>query len=193
LQHLNQSKPGRIHFINDFADLGNYTAVRVALHRLVKKGVLRRVTRGMYILPLTSKLLNDEVGVSLDQVATAIARKDNARIMPTGSYALHALGLSTQIPLNIVYYTDGTPRKINVGKGTILFKKASAKTMSYRGAISKLVIMAMRDIGNGKLTSSEEEKLLALLKKEDIDDLKHDIRLAPQWIGEFMSKAFRDE
>ena len=147
----------------------------------------------MYVLPHTSKLLNDEVGVSLDKIAKAIAKRDNARIMPTGSFALNALGLSTQVPLNVVYYTDGTPRKVKVGKGTINFKKASAKTLSYKGKISKLAILAMREIGKGKLMASEEERLLTLLKKEDIEDLKHDIRLAPQWIGEFMSKAFRDE
>lgn len=191
LNHMRKSASGEVHLIDDFAELGNYSAIRVALHRLVKKGVLQRVVRGMYVLPQTSKLLNSEVPISLDKIARAIARRDNARIMPTGSYAMHALGLSTQIPLNVVYYTDGTPRKLKVGKRSITFKKASAKTLSYRGEISKLAILALRDIGQGKLTNQEEEKLLSLLKKEDIDDLKHDIRMAPQWIGEFMSQAFR--
>ncbi|MGV8134116.1 MAG: DUF6088 family protein [Mangrovibacterium sp.] len=29
------------------------------------------------------------------------------RLVPTGIYSLHALGLSTQIPLKLVFLTDG--------------------------------------------------------------------------------------
>jgi len=47
-----------------------------------------------------------------NDIAKAIARKDRAKIIPTGSMAMHLLGLSTQVPLKVVYFTDGSPRKI---------------------------------------------------------------------------------
>jgi len=57
--------------------------------------------------------------------------------------------------------------------------------------ISKLVVIALPDVGNGRLTDNEEKKILLLLAKEKPEDLKHDIRLAPRWIGEIKAKALK--
>ena len=61
--------------------------------------------------------------------------------------------------------------------------------MALKGDISKLVVMALKDIGKGNLTAEEEKKILGMLKKEKAELLKHDIRLAPRWIGEIMANA----
>ena len=119
----------------------------------------------------------------------AIAKRDKARILPTGSYALHMLGLTTQIPLKLVYLTDGSPRKITIGKRTIQFKKTTPKNLSLKGSISKLVVQALKEIGKGKMTNDELDKIVSILKKEDSKKLKHDIALAPQWIAEILAKA----
>lgn len=59
--------------------------------------------------------------------AKDIACRDNARIVPTGLYAMNILGLTTQIPLKAVYITDGAPRKIIIGNRVLIFKKATPK------------------------------------------------------------------
>jgi hypothetical protein len=58
-----------------------------------------------------------------------------------------------------------------------------------KGKTSRLVVQALKEIGNGKVTAEEEQKIVALLKKEDEKDLKHDIALAPVWIQKIMRKA----
>ena len=58
-----------------------------------------------------------------------------------------------------------------------------------KGRISKLVILALKEIGNGYVTIEEEKKILSLLKKEDVKLLEHDIKLAPEWIRGIMRKA----
>lgn len=125
-------------------------------------------------------------------MAEAIAKRDRIRTVPTGSYALNALGLSTQVPMNIVLLTDGSPREIKIGKRTIKFKKTTPKNLLAKGKISRLVIQALKEIGNGKVTAEEEQKILDLLRKEDMKDLKHDIALAPVWIQKIMKKALTD-
>ncbi len=52
-----------------------------------------------------------------------------------------------------------------------------------------LTVQALKAIGQGKVTTDEEEKLIEKLKKEDYKKLRHDITLAPQWIAEIMAKA----
>ncbi len=191
LQKIDKKKPGHIFVFNDFKALGHLPAIRVAMHRLVKKGVLQRIIPGLFVKPTTSKLLNKTISPNLDKVAHAIARRDNAKITPTGIFALYALGLSTQIPLNLVYLTDGKSRKIKVGKGSILFKKASPKKLALKGKISKLAILAMSEIGKDHLKPTEIDKIMSALKEEDIDNLKHDLLLAPQWIAELINNNLK--
>jgi hypothetical protein len=96
------------------------------------------------------------------------------------------------VPMNIVLLTDGSPREIKVGKRTIKFKKTTPKNLLAKGKISSLVIQALKEIGNGKVMEEEEQKILDLLRKEDENDLKHDIVLAPVWIQKIMKKALKD-
>jgi ribosomal protein S19E (S16A) len=175
----------------DFSDLGSSEAVRLSLFRLEKQGVISRVAQGIYVRPKESSLLGKLVPTA-EEVAEAIARRDRIRTVPTGSYALNALGLSTQVPTKIVLLTDGSPRVIKVGKRTINFKKTTPKNLLAKGKISRLVIQALKELGNGRQTEAEEKKIVELLQKETENDLLHDIALAPVWIQKIMKKALND-
>ncbi len=187
-----KSKPmGSLVFPDDYLSYGSSDAIRKALDRLQDKNVLVRAAQGIYVRPKISKLIGPLVP-SAEEVAEAIAKRDKIRTIPTGSYALNALGLSTQVPMNIVLLTDGSPREIKVGKRNIKFKKTTPKNLMAKGKISRLVIQALKEIGNGKVNEDDEHKILDLLKKEDEKDLKHDIALAPVWIQKIMNKIWSD-
>jgi len=186
---IKRLKQGAIVFTEDFQEYGSPGAVKVALHRINKKGILVSLARGIYAKPKFSKLLNKEVLPGAEEIAKAIAKRDKAKIIPTGVFALNALGLSTQLPLKLVYLTDGSPRKIKIGNQTIYFKKTTPKNLALKGNISKLVVQALKEIGKNIATTQELKKIQNLLLKEDKQDLKHDIAIAPQWIAELMAKA----
>jgi ribosomal protein S19E (S16A) len=184
-----KSKPkGSLVLPSDFIQYGTAKAVQKSLERLEDKGIIIRVAQGIYVRPKISKLIGP-LTPSAEEVAEAIAKRDRIRTVPTGSYALNALGLSTQVPMNIVLLTDGSPREIKIGKRIIKFKKTTPKNLLAKGKISRLVIQALKEIGNGKVTAEEEQKILDLLRKENEKDLKHDIALAPVWIQKIMKKA----
>jgi hypothetical protein len=167
---------------------GTSKTIAKALERLVEKQEITRVARGIYARLQT----HPELGLlypSTEAMAQAIAKRDKARIIPTGSMALNALGLSTQVPMKIVLLTDGSPREIKVGKRTIKFKKTTPKNLSAKGEISKLVIQALKEIGLNNQTPTEEARIIELLKKEDTKNLIHDIKIAPVWIEKIMQKA----
>lgn len=188
VQRIEALPNGELFLPADFSDLGSSEAVRLSLFRLEKEGVITRVAQGIYVRPKESSLIGP-LTPSAEEVAEAIAKRDRIRTVPTGSYALNALGLSTQVPMNIVLLTDGSPREIKVGKRTIKFKKTTPKNLLAKGKISRLVIQALKEIGNGKVTEAEEQKILDLLRKEDEKELTHDIALAPEWIQKIMKKA----
>ena len=184
-----KNKPkGALLLPDDYLSYGSSDAIRKALDRLENKQVIVRVAQGIYVRPKISKLIGVVIP-SAEEVAVAIAKRDKIRTVPTGSYALNALGLSTQVPMKIVLLTDGSPREIKVGRRTIKFKKTTPKALAAKGKISRLVIQALKEIGTAKQTESEEAKIIELLKKENKNDLKHDILLAPVWIQKIMQKA----
>ena len=79
---------------------------------------------------------------SVEDIAQAIAKRDKANIVPMGAYALNRLGLSTQMPMNVVFLTNGAPRRIKIGNGRgILFKHSSSgRNFAYK---SELMMLAM--------------------------------------------------
>jgi hypothetical protein len=172
--------------VDSFAGIGNAKAVNKALERLVKSGALERAATGVYVRPVTDGHLG-KVLPGPEDIAAAIAKRDRATIVPTGSYAMYKLGLTTQVPLNLVYYTDASARKIKVGKQVITFKKASAKYLSFIGGISQLAIQALREIGQGRVTAQEVAHLKKVLENEQPGHLEHDLRLAPVWIRKLMT------
>jgi ribosomal protein S19E (S16A) len=188
LTQIESLPKGELLLPSDFSEFGSSEAVRLSLFRLAKIGVITRVAQGIYVRPKESNLIGKLLPTA-EEVAEAIAKRDRTRTLPTGSYALNALGLSTQVPMKIVLLTDGSPREIKVGKRTIKFKKTTPKSLSAKGKISRLAIQALKEIGIGKVTEEEERKIVGLLKKEDANDLKHDIALAPVWIRKILKKA----
>ncbi len=192
LTKIKKAKKGSLFFVTDFIGFGAAKTVNKTLERLVTKNEIIRVARGIYTRPQFSKLLNTALTPSTEDIAKAIARRDRARIIPTGTYALNALGLSTQVPMNVVFLTDGASRKIKIGKRTITFKKTVPKNLATIGEISGLVIQALKEIEKDNLTTEEKNKVLEMLKKENQFKLQHDIKMAPEWIRNIMKLALSE-
>jgi hypothetical protein len=188
INKIKKAGRGSLFFVGNFIDFGTSKSVNKALERLVEKEEIIRVARGIYTRPKKSELLGI-IYPTTDEIARAIAKRDKARIIPTGAYALNVLGLSTQVPLKVVYLTDGASRKINLGKRSILFKKTAPKNLSTIGEISSLAIQALKSIGKNNTEEWQIQKIIELLKKEEPARLQNDIRLAPEWIRKIMRKA----
>lgn len=188
LSKIKKARRGSVFFIENFLTKNNAESVRKSLERLVKSGELQRVATGIYVRPEKDPVLGF-VSPSIETIIRAIAKRDKARIVPTGIYALNRLGLTSQVPMNISYLTDGSARKVKIGKRTIVFKRTSPRNLATQGEISTLAIQALRSIGKDKVSAEEIEKIIQLLKKENNTHLQHDIRLAPEWIRQILKQA----
>jgi predicted transcriptional regulator len=186
-----KTKPrGFLFFPDDFRHAGTAESIRKALQSLKEKELITPVAHGIYVRPEIDPVIG-EVTPGIEEIAKAIAKRDKARIVPTGIYALNRLGLSTQVPLNVVYLTDGAARKIKVGKRAITFKKATPKNLAAKGEISKLAIQALRTIGKDKVTPEEIDKIQELLRKENPVHLQNDYKLAPEWIRKIIKPILK--
>lgn len=191
LTKIKKARGGTLFFVDNFIRIGNQKAVSKALQRLVRKGEIYRVAPGIFVRPVKDPVIGT-VMPNIDAIAIAIARRDRARIVPTGAYALNKLGLSTQVPMNIVYLTDGSSRKVKLGRNVITFKKTSPKYVAAVGNISKLVIQALKTLGEKNVDEKIIGRIQILLKEENKNHLEHDIRLAPEWIRKIMRPVLNE-
>ncbi len=182
---IKSMKRGSIIFPSNFDGIGNVEVVKKSLLRLENKKFLIRLAHGIYLYPKQDKLLGN-LHPSIEEIANAIADRDKARIIPTGIKALNQLGLSNQIPMNIVFLTDGAARSIVVGKRIIKFKRTTPKNLAVIGEITSLIIQALKEIGKDNVTPKQLEKIRIHLEKEKQENIEHDAKLAPVWISKIM-------
>lgn len=191
-QEIRSENKGILLFISDFSDISDYDTVRKSLQRLTEKGLIIRLSKGIYYYPKHDEILGI-IYPAAEQIAKAIAKRDKARIIPTGLYALFLLGLSTQIPMNVVYLTDGSARKIKVGNQTIIFKKTSPKNLAVNQKLSNLVIQGLKTIGEKNLTENEIAKIKEIVAKSgELEKLKENIRYAPIWIQKIILQIVKE-
>ena len=195
VEEIKTHKRGTIFFADDFVLLGSATSIRQALKSLQKSGFLVRVATGIYSYPKLNhwKWLDEKYLLpSIDDIARAIAKRDKIRIVPTGSHALNVLGLSTQVVVNVVYITDGAPRRIKVGRGRgILFKHTSeVRRLAFRSKLLMLIDSALREIGEGKVRSKELEIIKEKLTYATQKEIDSDIELMPIWVREIVLKLW---
>ena len=172
----------------DFLDLGSRQAVDLALHRLAKKGTLRRLARGLYDYPR----IDPELGLlspTIDTIVKALKGRDKILLQPSGGYAANLLGLSDQVPMKIVFLTDGPTRRVQIGKQVIMLKHTTPRAMATAGRISGLVIQALRHLGQRQMDDAVVANLQKRISASDKKVLLRDLRYAPAWIAAILRRV----
>lgn len=191
LKRLSSFRKGKIIFPSEFIDLGTTNTINQSLSRLVKSKHLIRLGQGIYYLPKH----DPELGLllpSIEQIATAIARRDQIILIPSGSYALHKLGLSTQVPTQSVFLTNGSPRSIKIGHRKITLKKTTPKRLNIKGKNTQLVIQALSELGNKAVDKHVLAKVRQALLQETPERIKKDAQLAPAWIAKILMQSLNE-
>ncbi|MEX1040506.1 MAG: DUF6088 family protein [Pirellulaceae bacterium] len=169
----------------EFLDIGSRASVDKALSQLTSRGQIRRVCRGIYDYPRFNAMLGGMLGPDYDQVAHAIARSGGNRIRPSGAWAANALGLSTQVPGQIVYLTDGVSRDYRIGNQTIQFKRTPNRNVSLGEDLPSLVIQALIYLGPNQI---DERVIRHLRHRLNREDRQRVLRLA-RGLGDWIHQA----
>jgi hypothetical protein len=185
-------KRGWVFTPDHFKHLGSRDSIASALKRHKQSGLIRQLARGLYDYPKTDPDLGT-LEPSTDDIASALAGRDATRLQPSGAYAANLLGLSTQVPMRVVFLTDGRSRTVQIGKRQITLKNTTPRNMATANKISGLVIQALRHIGKNQVTQEIIEKLRKRLTTEDRKRLMADIRYAPEWIAAIFRVLSQEE
>lgn len=188
LERIRAKGPSYVFTASDLLDLGSRDAVDQALSRNCRAGNVRKVARGIYDLPQYDSQIG-ELAASSDAIAGAIARRDAARLQPTGANAANMLGLCDQVPMRIVYLTDGRSRRAKVGRREIVLKHTTPRNMATAGRISGTVIQALRWLGKNHVDDAIVRALQRRLPDDAKQQLLDDLRYAPAWIADIMRRV----
>ncbi len=157
------------------------------LSRLVDKGIIKRVTRGVYCYPQKHPVLGD-ISPSINDVAEVIAKNLDQKLQVSGAEAAHLLGLSTQVPAKRIYYTDGLTRKIRVGNQTLQFKHACPKIMAGAGRKTGTILQAIRYLGKRAIDDKKIQLIAKQVNQHDQKELRQIASLAPDWSRPLLNK-----
>jgi hypothetical protein len=146
MTRVRASGRGSVFTPSDFLAVAARPSVDQALSRLVKGGQLRRLARGLYDFPKLHPKLGP-LSPAPDDVARALARETGSRVQIAGARAANALGLSTQVPAQSTYLTDGPSRRVVLGKRVVDLRHASPKNLVAPGSAAGTVVQALRHVG----------------------------------------------
>lgn len=170
MNHVRASGRGSVFTPTDFLTATTRPAVDQALSRLVKRGQLRRIAHGLYDFPRIHPKLGP-LSPAPDDVAQALARETGSQVQIAGARAANALGLSTQVPAQSTYLTDGPSRRVVLGKRVVHLRHASPKHLIAPGSPIGTVVQALRHVGPDRASdvariaarrlSAKDKKMLA--------------------------------
>ncbi|MDH0675768.1 DUF6088 family protein [Empedobacter falsenii] len=184
-----KSSFGEIFFLDDFSKYGSSDNIRKVLSRLENEGLVERLTHGIYLKPKKDLLLG-KIYPTVDEIAKQIAKRDKARIAPTGVLALYLLGLTTQIPLKAVYLTDGSQREIKIGNRTIQFKKTVPKSFAIKDELLHLIVQAFKEIGQKEITDDFFNQIKPSILHLNEQVIQKQLKYAPVWIQKIINNLY---
>lgn len=187
IETIMSENQGKIFSINDFYDLGTKNTIKSILYRLNEENEIARLLDGLYTKPKYSKILNEYSYPDASAVAEKIADKFSWTIAPTGDTALNYTGLSTQVPNEYVYISDGAYREYLYRDKKIIFKHTTNRNITSYSKELSILIQAIKALGKDSI-SEENIKKLAVFSKEIQEDLIKDTLKLPFWIQEVLEK-----
>ena len=189
LSNIRKQKYGWAFSAIDFIKNFKRREIDESLSTLTHDGDIRRVTRGLYDLPMYSSILSRHIAPDINQVANAFARKFNWTIYPDGDTALNYLGLSTQMVAKHLYLSNGPSKKYIINDITLEFKHVVLKEIALKNNNAVLVVQAIRVLGEQHVTQDFLEQLASKFSLREWGDISENSASVAIWIYEIIKTA----
>jgi hypothetical protein len=181
LQEVAELSEGAPIYARALLHLGRRAAVDQALSRLVRRGRLLRVDRGLYVRPVETRF--GARAPSVPALLEALAATTGETIAVHGAVAANSLGLTTQVPVRQVYLTSGPSRRLNFGAQTVELQHAPRWQLSLAGRPAGDAIRALAWLGRGQ-SRAMTSKLGRALSAQTLKELSATRGRLPTWMAQ---------
>jgi len=178
---INEIGVGEPFTSTQFNALGTRASVDQTLSRLVKKGEIRRLSRGVFVRPRKSRYVG-EVMPEPASVAKAIASARGETVQVHGAEAARLLGLTTQMPIQAVFYTSGPSRELKLGNLPLVLKHVARRKLALSGRPAGLALSALWYLGKEQVNSTTIKTIREKLTPEAFAEFKAETPSMPAWM-----------
>jgi len=169
-----------------FLSFGTRANVDQSLSRLVKMGLIERVSRGVYVRPKENRYVGKLIPEPF-KVAQTIAASGGAIVQVQGAEAARRFGLTTQVPAQSVFITNGPSRHLRLGNLQVELRHVSLRKLALAGSPAGLALAALWHLGRRGMTPEAISAIHAGLSAGEFEALKSAVTAMPVW----MSNAIR--
>ena len=184
---INEIAVGEPFTSTQFNGVGTRASVDQTLSRLVKQSEIVRVSRGVFVRPKRSRYVG-EVMPEPSKVAQAIANAHGETIQVHGAEAARLLGLTTQMPLQSVFYTSGPNRELKLGNLQLILKHVAPRKLALSGRPSGLALSALWYLGKEQVSPRTIKTIQENLTPEAFEEFKAETRSMPAWMADTLHR-----
>lgn len=181
---------GEPFFPAQFLALGSRASVDQVLSHLAKGGSIKRISRGIYVRPKQSKYVG-EVLPGPEVIAKQVAASEGASIQVHGAEAARRFELTTQVPMQSVFYTNGRSREINAGRMKIRLVHTSPRRLAMAERPAGLALTALEYLGKHNVTPEVVEQVRRQLAPTEFEALRQATTAMPAWLAEALNRDSR--
>lgn len=184
LEHTRALPEGAPLRAKELLHLGTRAALDQSLSRLVKGGQLLRAGRGLYVRPVETRF-----GIrppSVHKVIEALAEAKRETVASNGAAAANELGLTTQVPIRMVYLTSGRSRMLSVGSQTVELRHAPRWQLELPTSRAGQAIRAFAWFGRERAVEAAHT-IRGKLSAAELQSLTEVQGRLPGWIAEQVS------
>jgi len=171
-QHILRVRHGEPFTNKQLLKLGSRASVDKTLSRLVKEGLIQRITRGVFMRPKESRFIG-KIMPDVSRVVAVMAKDHGETVQIHGAEAARQFKLSTQVPTTPVFYTSGPSRKLKIGKLSVSLKHTSHRKLLLAGKRSGIALSALWYLGKGNVNGKTLNAIQAGLSIEEFETLKN--------------------
>jgi Family of unknown function (DUF6088) len=169
--------------------LGSRASVDQTLSRLCKAGIIRRVTRGVYVKPVIGRLTGQEVLPDVYSIVKTQAEAQGTVIAPHGAVAVNRFGLSTQNPVKLVLLTSGRSKTVKIHGQEVRFQHVAASRLLEANTLAGLAITALHYLGPEKSTAANVQRIFKQLPEVERSRFERVVPALPAWMISAVHRA----
>jgi hypothetical protein len=169
-----------------FVHLADRQSVSRTLCVLAKGGEVFRVSRGVYVFTPKSRFGRHWPGDHL--FIEQLARQSGEAIAPFGATCANGLGLTTQVPMHVVYWTTGRTRSYRMGKLVIYLEHAPDWQLVLWNEPEGDLVRALAWAGPAEV-SKVLRQLTEKVPADAIRVLQENLSLLPVWIQDALQQV----
>jgi hypothetical protein len=171
---------GELFTTRDFLLFGSRPAVDKALSRLVKRGIIKRLARGVFARDQDQGQYFSDEAIAREKALSYGRQLRACHEIVTGENNLSSLKQKSEY-----YLIDGQSSSFKIGDRKIVFKQVAKRRMALADSKAGQAISALWHLKRAGVDSTKFLQALATLNSIDKENVWAEMRWMPAWLTEW--------